>query len=81
MKRYHLDLEPVTDIRRFTAGGQSGMLGRATMGGASSFAGSDKVKVFFREKEGYPILRSGEGLDPLPELKELLRQFLMTKVN
>ncbi|NLP36628.1 MAG: endonuclease MutS2 [Firmicutes bacterium] len=79
MKRYHLDLEPVTDIRRFLPlAARGGMLGEEQLWAVLRLLlAVTKVKVFFREKEGYPILQGlVKRLDPLPELRELLRQSL-----
>lgn len=79
MKRYHLDLEPVEDIRRVLAlAARGGMLGEEQLWAVLRLLlAVTKVKVFFREKEGYPILQGlVKRLDPLPELRELLRQAL-----
>ncbi|MCR3921623.1 MAG: endonuclease MutS2 [Firmicutes bacterium] len=77
MTRHHLGMDNVPDVRRLLdLAARGSMLGEEQLGGVLRLLlATTKLKLFFKEKEGYPILLGlVAGMDASPVLREELKQ-------
>lgn len=79
IRRNQVGLNPVPDLRRILdVAARGSMLGEEQLFGVSRLLSAvTKLKGFFKEKEGYPVL-SGltQQMDAIPSLREELKEAL-----